>query len=345
MSNIQIQISNKFQDINSISSDYSLFLFRIYLIFICCYLGCVAVSYAEDQHKTPEDTRTPVTVKARVDRGSVAIGDRIKYIIEVEAEKGIEIQPPVTDEAVEGFAVRDVGSTESGLFGKKTKSFWFLLDTYKTGKHTIPGTIIRYREKGGEDWLEMTTNEVKLEVKSMLGDEHEKADIKDIKGPVEFPNRLYLYIFSGVAAAVVIAVALYLIIRKKKKAGVVISPSRPAHEIAYEALMELEKKNYPKRGRIKDYYTALSDIVRRYIENRFHLRAPEMTTEEFLFSIRDSGDLNSEQQNLLREFLSDCDMVKFARYSPESTEIVKSHGSAKRLIDQTKKIDTGVKAA
>ncbi|GBE03433.1 hypothetical protein BMS3Abin09_00348 [bacterium BMS3Abin09] len=318
---------------------------RVFITVLVCMLIWGGVSFAEDSGKNFKDTDVSVTVSAHIDRDSIAIGDKIKYIIEVKADDKMEIQNPVIDKALTGFAVRDFGSSKSGLFGKKTRSFWFLLDTYETGKYTIPGATVKYREKGSKDWQELLTNEVKLEVKSLLGDVTEKADIKDIKGPVGFPDRLYLYIFSGAAAALVIAAVIFLFLRKKKKAGETVSLLRPAHEIAYEALMELEKMDYPGTGRIKEYYTALSDIVRRYLENRFQLRAPEMTTEEFLQSVRALKELDSEQKSLLREFLLHCDIVKFARYNPETAEIEKSHGSARRFIDQTKQLNTGEKAA
>ena len=318
---------------------------RFFITALICAAIWGGVSCAEDSGNTPKDTDVTVTVSAYIDRDSIEIGDKIKYIIKVKADHKIEIQQPVIAESLTGFAVRDFGSSKSGLFGKKTTAFWFLLDTYETGKHVISGTTVRYREKDSDDWQELVTNEVELEVKSVLFDEPEKADIKDIKGPVSFPNRLYLYIFSGAAAVLVIAAVVFLFLRKKKKAESAVSPPRPAHEIAYEAFIELEKMDYPQKGRIKEYYTALSDIVRRYLENRFKLRAPEMTTEEFLHSVRASKELNSEQKSLLREFLSHCDIVKFARYNPETAEIEKSHGSARRFIDQTKKLNAGVKAA
>lgn len=318
---------------------------RLLIAALVSMLIWACLSCAENSGKSAEDSDAPVTVSARIEEESIAIGDKIKYIIEVKADRETEIEPPVIDEALEGFAVRDFGSEKSWLFWEGTKIFWFLLDTYETGKHTIPGTAVRYRDKGSEEWQETITNEVELEVKSILGDETENADIKDIKGPVGFPNRLYLYILSGTAIAAVIAAVVFFILKRKKKAVETVAPPRPAHELAYEALTELEKKDYPGTGRIKEYYIALSDIVRRYLENRFQLRAPEMTTEEFLLSVRQSKELNSDQKGLLREFLSHCDMVKFARYNPETSEIEKSHSSALRLIDQTKLLNTGVKAA
>ena len=279
----------------------------------------------------------PVSVNAEVDRNAVSIGDKIKYTITVKSKKGIDIEFPEFGDTLAEFAIKDFGSSKGGLFGTHTLIQWYILDTFETGSLTIPSIGVKYRLKGKTDWKEILSEEIEIEVKSVLNEEDtETAKLQDIKGPLRYRDLTYLYILLAVAAAVIIILAVIFILKKRTAPKQSIPPPRPAHEIAYEALTELEKKNYPKTGRIMEYYTSLSGIVRRYLENRFRLKAPEMTTEEFLYSVRESRDLNYEQKGLLGEFLSHCDMVKFAKYSPETEEIEKSHVSARRLIDETK---------
>ncbi len=90
------------------------------------------------------------------------------------------------------------------------------------------------------------------------------------------------------------------------------------------------------KGRIKEYYYRLSNIVRHYIENRFNLMAPERTTEEFLAEMMVTGKLTEDHKELVGNFLEHCDMVKFAAYGPDSREIENSFNSAKKLVDETK---------
>jgi len=80
----------------------------------------------------------------------------------------------------------------------------------------------------------------------------------------------------------------------------------------------------------------ISDIIRHYLENRFLLKAPEMTTEEFLFYVRDYSQLIKEHKTLLKEFLLTCDLVKFAKYVPLFEEMDAIFVSAKKLVDETK---------
>lgn len=160
-------------------------------------------------------------------------------------------------------------------------------------------------------------------------------ELRDIKPPVFF-SRSYLFliiILVLIILAALVVLVRYFLKRLKKKETIFCQPLKPAHELAYEALAALKLK---EKGKIKEYYSELSDIVRHYIENRFEIRAPEMTTEEFLFSLRGSADLTGAHKNLLKEFLSHCDMVKFAKYGPSTQEIEDSFTAAKRLVDETK---------
>jgi hypothetical protein len=64
-----------------------------------------------------------------------------------------------------------------------------------------------------------------------------------------------------------------------------------------------------------------------------------MTTEEFLYSMRDTGTLTGRQKNTMKDFLSRCDVVKYARYNPDSTEIEGIFLTAKQFIDETRPDD------
>lgn len=79
----------------------------------------------------------------------------------------------------------------------------------------------------------------------------------------------------------------------------------------------------------------VSETLRVYLEDRFSLRAPERTTEEFLVELQTSEALHPEQKQSLAEFLQSCDLVKFARFEPSETALRELHDSALRLVDET----------
>jgi len=162
-----------------------------------------------------------------------------------------------------------------------------------------------------------------------------QTDIRDIKGPLSFPSRTGFYLSIIAAAVIVLLIVKAIYVIKNKIARKNAKPKTP-HEIAYEALEALNRKDYIKEEKFKEYFTELSSIVRNYLESRFNLRAPEMTTQEFLLKVKDDPQLTNDHKRLLKDFLSCSDLVKFAKYGPSEKEIDSSFESAKKLIDETK---------
>ena len=83
-------------------------------------------------------------------------------------------------------------------------------------------------------------------------------------------------------------------------------------ERAWVELDRLLKKGLPGRGRYKDFYVELTMVVRRYVQRKYGIRAPHLTTEEFFAEISKSNNQTIEQSNSLRRFLESADLVKFA---------------------------------
>ena len=83
-------------------------------------------------------------------------------------------------------------------------------------------------------------------------------------------------------------------------------------ERAWVELDRLLKKGLPGRGRYKDFYVELTMVVRRYVQRKYGIKAPHLTTEEFFAELAKSNNQTIEQSNNLRRFLESADLVKFA---------------------------------
>ena len=162
------------------------------------------------------------------------------------------------------------------------------------------------------------------------------TDIRDIKAPVEIPLAWWILIFILVLT---IAGAVYFFYRRRRRPAVpkrIPVPVRLPWEIALERLEDLHHKHYPRAGLFKLFYSELSDIVRHYLEDRFRIKAPEMTTEEFLSDVKTSPALKEEDKESLKNFLNGSDMVKFAKYTPTVNDAQANFDLAKKLILGTK---------
>jgi len=155
-------------------------------------------------------------------------------------------------------------------------------------------------------------------------------DIHDIKGLVPLPHNwwwLWLLLALGAAAAA----AFWLWKRRNPPATGEALVSLSPFEIAMRALQQLREMNPP----VEEFYTRLSDIVRRYLEDQMGLRAPERTTEEFLSEMSRDHALSSEHRELLRAFLQESDLVKFARFRPQEEDKQRAFEAAERFVSET----------
>jgi hypothetical protein len=155
--------------------------------------------------------------------------------------------------------------------------------------------------------------------------------LRDIKPPVEIPSG---WIWVGwIAGAAVIAALAYLAWRywQKRKMTAPVVPIVPPHVRAKQKLAEA----VALIGQPKEFCILVSDTIRWYLEERFDFRAPERTTEEFLYELRGTNLLSPDQKDSLGEFLNRCDLVKFARYEPGEAELRDLLGSAVRLVEET----------
>ena len=181
---------------------------------------------------------------------------------------------------------------------------------------------------------------ISLFLKEAFADGNEEIDssvFQDIRPPVDFPfNSAPLIIALIVFLLLALAWAIWIFIRKNKHAKKIIEPPKRPDEIAYERLAKLIRKSLPEQGQVKEYFIEISDILRRYVEGRFKVKAPELTTPEFLEKIKKADQLNSDHKLLLKKFLICCDLVKFAKYGPSEKEIKESEALARRFVDETK---------
>ena len=118
-------------------------------------------------------------------------------------------------------------------------------------------------------------------------------------------------ICAAILAGVLLLAAIAYLIVRKIRTMVRIHRMSPIERAMYE-LELLLKKGLPGRGFYKDFYVELTMVVRRYIERRHAVRAPNLTTDEFLRAARENPAFTREAIAELKNFLESADMVKFA---------------------------------
>jgi len=278
-----------------------------------------------------------IKIDAVLNKKRVHIGDIVEYRIILNSRRFLNLKLQEIPRELPGLEVRERRIRRPFpllFFLHKKYSITYVLTVFSTGTYSVGGMEIRYKERGDKEWKVLKAPEFILEVKSLL--EGNPLDIKDVKEPLDAPVVLPA---GGIATTGIIAILLLCIFcrffRKKRiKPKQEEKPPSP-YEIAIQRLDQIKLSGLAEQGKVKEYYIRISDCLRRYLEKRLNISAPEMTTEEFLTELKFGlVGLNDEQKKLLEEFLSHCDMVKFARYKPSASEIESTFQSAVRLIEE-----------
>ena len=296
----------------------------------------------EGIHKSVE--RGPARVTLDIDRKEITIAERINLSISVDIEEDYEVELPSFGDKLEKFGIVDYHNFQPELEDNDRKLIkrTYVLEPFLSGDYKISPMKIMFYKKGDKEKNKhsVETPEVTVKVKSLLPEDIKKLKLHGIVPPLPYPRTYGVWILTGAGVLLVVLVigGIFFYQRRLNRRDA-IEIRLKAHEIAYNELKALVDENLIDTGEIKQFYMRLSAIIRRYIENRFGLRAPEQTTEEFLTGLEKAGDFPDGYKPLLKNFLRHCDLVKFARFEPGTEDIQKSFDSCKAFIKGTEEQD------
>lgn len=279
-----------------------------------------------------------VTVSASIDSQSIAIGDWIRYLVEIKHPAGLNVVIPPYKDTLGSFDIVQQDSlmkTESnGIIQLQKK---FVITKFDAGNHYIAPFAVQYQDAAGKIRIAQS-NSIPVEVRGIEVDTTQA--IRDVKPQLSLPitaEEIALY------AAVVLALAaagygIYYYLKRRKKTGTVVEeekPDIPPHVMALLQLDELEAKGLWQKGEVKPFYSEATEIVRRYFELRYGILALEMTTGEVMDQLRKCS-LNDDIFLEIERFLSDADLVKFAKYQPIASENENVIPIARKIVETTK---------
>jgi hypothetical protein len=286
----------------------------------------------------------PVKATIKVWPAKPTLADPIYARLEVDAPSGVGIDAPFQeagDQRLGRFRVaaftRDTRrKPDGGQIHEQT----YTLEAPSSGRQRIPPLRLEMTDArtGGSDAKpqEILTEEVPLEI-APIAAEAAATPLRPALGELD-PDvggigwLALLGIASGLAVLGSGSVLAYRALRARRR----IELQRSAYDEAVARLRALEDEGPPDAALADGWFVALSSIVRRYLEQRFEIRAPELTTEEFLQVATARPELTVEHRALLTSFLERCDRVKFAGYRPEAEESLATLKAARGFVEDTR---------
>ncbi|WP_212906148.1 hypothetical protein [Capnocytophaga stomatis] len=279
-------------------------------------------------------------IKFEADTKEIKIGEQIKYKISVEASDGELVLFPEGQTFMPLEMIR-TSPTDTITKGEKLRlEKEYFLTQFDAGSYTIPRQRIKVNSK------DFFTDSLLIEVRSVAVDTL-KQPLYDIKPIVEVSSNknmnLWLWVASFLALIALGLLIVYLVLfRKKRLSEAERIENLPPFERAIEKLKKLQNSKYLIESKHKEYYSELTDIIRKYLEDEVHISAKESTSDELLEKIhllQENGKLNLTLETIsnLKRVLKNADLVKFAKSKPEDTIAEYDRETIEDVVVKTKR--------
>ncbi|MFV0390367.1 MAG: hypothetical protein ACK5KP_00520 [Paludibacteraceae bacterium] len=281
-----------------------------------------------------------VSVTAKIDSAQMWIGNQTDIVFDVTLRKGQRVQFPIFSDTIVGNLeiVEPVKMDTVALSDENMQ----VSARYKVT--SFEDSLVYIREfpfVSGTDtsW----SNSLSIRVIQPFVIDTASNTLADIKPVYKPPFNWKRFFLRGLLFLLLIGLAVLLFILIKRfiskkpivaieKPKVVISP----YDEAISRLDALRDEKMWQKGRIKEYHTELTDIVRIYIEKMFNINSMEMTSDEILEHVEFLKVDKSGAYGALRQMLSLADLVKFAKWNPSPSDNELSLMNAYLFVNQTK---------
>lgn len=278
-------------------------------------------------------------IDVKIDSAAILIGEQTVLHLTVTADKDKPVQIVIpNDTLMRGVEVLNLSMPDSTLIDNERLLIKqdVLITSFDSALYLLPP----FKVIDGVDTV--YSNQVALKVSTIpvnVDNPEEFYDIKEIWKPPFVLADYYPIIYGVLLALFLICVIGYIMQRLRNKQSLIPfkkqEPKLPPHVQAVKELDEIKQLKLWQQGLSKEYYTLITETLRRYIVGRFGINAMEMTSGEILDIIRKQHEADSVYNNL-QQILNLSDFVKFAKMNPLPDENDLSMMNAYLFINQTK---------
>lgn len=241
----------------------------------------------------------------------ITLGDRFELILKLETDNqdDLVISP---FELPKNSGLEVVNKPTVLPIEDKRLRISFPLQGFKVGNYILPPIRIRLGNR------QIETPSYKLKIHSVADGSNR---IQDIKPPILLPIRWWFYVVWGTLGLAVIGMAIGIWFQRRQSTNSRKIPVRtwPPHKTAYANLERIANSDWIDTGQFKTYYTELSLVIRRYLEDRYQLPFMELPTLKLIASLKEIG-VPKPIRTQVETFLQRADLVKFSELTPNKVE-------------------------
>jgi len=285
-----------------------------------------------------------IKATASLDSTHILIGDQIKMFLQLDKPVDVHVEFPKIggdiDEKIEVLDRSGIDTIPTDNEKLETLIQVYTITAFDSGRYYIPNYWFVFEYNGLVD--STPSNSLILNVETLAIDTTKGPT--DIKLPYDAPvtlKEVMPYILGVILIGAILFLILYSIKRKKQNKPIFSIPQKPqepAHVIALRELDRIKGEKLWQKDKIKQYYSEVTEVLRKYIERRVKIPAMEQTSEETLAVFKYRRDLLDEKNyNNLKQILTLADMVKFAKFIPLPDEHNMVLVNAYFFVNETKK--------
>ena len=317
------------------------------LIAVAFFLLAHANAHAQD----------PVVVDLRIEQsGEVTVGDRIGYTIVVEVDAGTGIALAAA-ELPPQVALVDAPQEERVPLdnGREQVTMRFQMAPFVPGEIEMPPLGLRFTNPDGTSGTVQAFASA-ISVASVLPASGQVTP-RDLKPQAEIgtpPATWPVPVIAGVVAGVVLLIVASLVrgrwVKYRTTRALRRVPVYAGPEDAARAALDRAAADFQATGDYVALYTALGNVVRIYLTQRYEFPAFALTTRELEAEMMQMG-LDRWQVRVAGGLLAQCDAVIYARYRPAGEradadltaayEIVEMSRPEERMLEEREKVAVG----
>lgn len=276
-------------------------------------------------------------VFSSLDTNAIRIGEQVILTLSADLPKGTSVKFPQLRDSLPG-GVEIIGSKGIDSTSKLYNNVKYTLTAFDSGIYIIPSFPVVFETPGRAD-ITLMTDSLMLKVFTVTVDTTKAIrDIKPImSAPLTF-SEIIPYLILTMGIILLVALFIYYLWRRKQNKPflpIIKKPSLPPWTIALARFDEIEKTKLWQNGKIKEYYSAISDTLRLYIEMQLNVNAMEMVTGDTLEGLREN-DIESALISKADRVLTLSDLVKFAKEIPLADENADVLNKAREFVLETK---------
>lgn len=296
----------------------------------------------------------PPEVSASFDRDSIVIGDQFHLDIRVDKDMMQLVEFPVfaggeIGPGVEVLAEFPVDTIEAEG-RRQTLLKRYLMTIFNEGDYNLGKPEVLYADKNIVDTLQ-SRDSLRIRVATFDID-LQTAQPFDIKPPRRIPfkfGEISGWLALSLLGIAIIVLLIWLFVKYRKRIPFLggEKPKVPPHLLAIKKLEALKHQKLPQNGKLKQYYSGITDILREYLDGRFGISALEMTSDEIISAVQEQkqeGGIDEKRYGDLKELLGTADLVKFAKYTPDDDYNETAYYNAYYFIEETKQVEIEGKA-